>query len=240
MAEEFSQLPITLQKASAMLVHNRNCRTAFICGVIILMAAASSVSLAVCDLSKYQKIDGHEPTEVILKDQLPTQLKIQQLDRMGSIPYDTDENNNSQTIYYYIVKNINSSNVRTMINRFNFKPRNQARRSIILHSPVLNLTDSLSRSSNESGSSEESDGITPVGKPNGECRYPEYIVFTWVLCLVALATALKLYYLVKTALALGMVTIYTLLILKWYPNVFQQIKKIEPILYIKDSNRSLS
>lgn len=43
------------------------------------------------------------------------------------------------------------------------------------------------------------------------CPALEYIVYTWVLCLVALATALKLYYLVKTTLATLMVTVFTTL-----------------------------
>jgi len=44
-----------------------------------------------------------------------------------------------------------------------------------------------------------------------ECPALEYIVYTWVLCLVALATALKLYYLVKTTLATVMVSVFTTL-----------------------------
>lgn len=47
----------------------------------------------------------------------------------------------------------------------------------------------------------------------GTCVRPEYIVFTWILCLIALASALKLYYLVKTALATIIVSIYAVLIL---------------------------
>lgn len=45
------------------------------------------------------------------------------------------------------------------------------------------------------------------------CPALEYIVYTWVLCLVALATALKLYYLVKTSLATAMVSVFTTLFL---------------------------
>ncbi|CAK9816577.1 Adenylyl cyclase 78C [Anthophora plagiata] len=45
------------------------------------------------------------------------------------------------------------------------------------------------------------------------CVRPEYIVFTWILCLIALASALKLYYLVKTALATIIVSVYAVLIL---------------------------
>ena len=46
-----------------------------------------------------------------------------------------------------------------------------------------------------------------------QCLRPEYIVFTWILCLIALASSLKLYYLVKTALATMIVIIYAVLIL---------------------------
>jgi hypothetical protein len=47
MAEEFHQLPETLQRMSSVLMLHRNRRTAFICCVVVLMSAASSVSLLV-------------------------------------------------------------------------------------------------------------------------------------------------------------------------------------------------
>lgn len=47
-------------------------------------------------------------------------------------------------------------------------------------------------------------------------------MFTWVLCLIALATTLKLYFLVKTALAAVMVGGYSYLIVVAYPIVFKQ------------------
>lgn len=52
------------------------------------------------------------------------------------------------------------------------------------------------------------------------CSHPEYLVFSWVLCLIALATALKLYYIIKTMMAIIMVVSYTLLILGIFPDVF--------------------
>jgi hypothetical protein len=55
-----------------------------------------------------------------------------------------------------------------------------------------------------------------------QCLTPEYIVYTWVLCLVALATALKLYYLMKTTLATVMVSVFTTLILVAYKDVFDK------------------
>lgn len=58
------------------------------------------------------------------------------------------------------------------------------------------------------------------------CKHPEYIVFTWVLCMIALATALKLYYLVKLLLTLVMVAIYTILILFPYKPIFDDVKSL--------------
>lgn len=55
-----------------------------------------------------------------------------------------------------------------------------------------------------------------------DCVHPEYLVFTWVLCLIALATTLKLYFLVKTFLASVMVAVYTGLTSLAYPQVFTQ------------------
>lgn len=53
------------------------------------------------------------------------------------------------------------------------------------------------------------------------CSHPEYLVFTWVLCLIALATGLKLYYLVKTFMASIMVCCYAILISIMFPEVFE-------------------
>jgi len=55
--------------------------------------------------------------------------------------------------------------------------------------------------------------MTDVNSPcdaskSEQCPALEYIVYAWVLCLVALATALKLYYLVKTTLATVMVSVF--------------------------------
>lgn len=45
-----------------------------------------------------------------------------------------------------------------------------------------------------------------------DCLRPEYIVFTWILCLIAVTSALKLYYFVKTFLATVIVLVYAVLI----------------------------
>lgn len=50
----------------------------------------------------------------------------------------------------------------------------------------------------------------------GECYRPEYVVFTWILCLVALTSILKLYYLIKTLLAVLNVAMFSVLLLLYY------------------------
>lgn len=55
-----------------------------------------------------------------------------------------------------------------------------------------------------------------------DCIRPEYMVFTWILCLIALASALKLYYLVKTALAATIVLVYAVLILVVCKDIFTE------------------
>ncbi|KAG7160380.1 Adenylyl cyclase 78C-like 1 [Homarus americanus] len=47
------------------------------------------------------------------------------------------------------------------------------------------------------------------------CMYPQYFVYTWVLCMVALASFLKLNYLVKTMVLVFMVACYGFLIIKF-------------------------
>ncbi|XP_055913036.1 adenylyl cyclase 78C isoform X2 [Eupeodes corollae] len=68
--------------------------------------------------------------------------------------------------------------------------------------------------------------VEPMVVQFPDCAHPEYIVFTWILCLIALATALKLYYLVKTMMAVIMVAGYTVLIMAVFPNVFSTINEV--------------
>jgi len=60
------------------------------------------------------------------------------------------------------------------------------------------------------------------GLEAADCIRPEYMVFTWILCLIALASALKLYYLVKTALAAAIVLVYAVLILVVCKDMFSE------------------
>lgn len=51
--------------------------------------------------------------------------------------------------------------------------------------------------------------------------YPQYFVYTWVLCMVALASFLKLNYLVKTIVLVFMVTCYGILIIHFRSEISQ-------------------
>lgn len=72
---------------------------------------------------------------------------------------------------------------------------------------------------------DDNDSLADLNRYSNEikeaCSHPEYLVFTWVLCLIALATGLKLYYLVKTFMAAIMVCCYAILISFIFPEVFE-------------------
>lgn len=73
---------------------------------------------------------------------------------------------------------------------------------------------------NQYNSIAQSSGGDNLAQSKDACNQPDYLVFTWVLCLIALATGLKLYYLVKTCMAFVMVFIFGALILVASPSVF--------------------
>ncbi|KPJ17814.1 Adenylate cyclase type 8 [Papilio machaon] len=69
---------------------------------------------------------------------------------------------------------------------------------------------------NATSSLERPNGTDTEHERAGECYRPEYIVFTWILCLVALTSILKLYYLIKTLLAVLNVAMFSVLLLLYY------------------------
>lgn len=74
----------------------------------------------------------------------------------------------------------------------------------------------------------ETESISPnttsnVHKTQPPCLHPEYVVYTWVLSMIALATALKLYYLIKLLLAVLMVALYTTLIVLPSNHIFNEM-----------------
>ncbi len=56
------------------------------------------------------------------------------------------------------------------------------------------------------------------------CLLPQYHMYTWVLAMVCLASFLKLNYMMKSAILLVMVIVYTILMTAAYPKVFYEIQ----------------
>lgn len=89
------------------------------------------------------------------------------------------------------------------------------------------VLEQLVSDSEMSTSNKTSDGYSTVMVTVLACVNSEYLVFTWVMCLVALATTLKLYFLIKTLLAFIMVSFYAFLVIAGYPNIFIQYTETE-------------
>lgn len=225
MAEEFSALPIILQKSSATLVHHRNRRTLFICSVIVLMSAASSIGLFLCPLY-IESLDN--VTDVPIPPALPT----------SNFSYNAELRFNvlvSATIH----RNFSNDSVPSVAQkqqRLSSQELNAIPNELL--DKIVNKTSE--KMANESQSyrwstdndtlflnADLDDPMTPTTiifaestLSNDTCLHPEYMIFTWILCLIALATGLKLYYLVKTFMATIMVCCYAVLILFVFPDVF--------------------
>lgn len=236
MAEEFSALPIILQKSSATLVHHRNRRTLFICSVIVLMSAASSIGLFLCPLYIESLHNVTDAPVMPMPPPLPT----------SNHSYNTELRFNvliSATIHRNFTDG--SALARSQKQqRFSSQDLN-AVRSELLDKIVNKTSEKLANATNDALENEthlirrHADNNTPfmnndfddiiapttiiIGEPtlgNDMCLHPEYMIFTWILCLIALATGLKLYYLVKTFMATIMVCCYAVLILFVFPDVF--------------------
>uniref|UniRef100_V9I9J3 adenylate cyclase n=3 Tax=Apis cerana TaxID=7461 RepID=V9I9J3_APICE len=225
MAEEFKTLPTYLQHASSMLVHNKQHRTIFICSVISLMALTSIVSVLACPMSIRQYPEALElqqqslmnPTlqperlvapTVGLDQFILTFLEAALRDESSEEQKDISSKEN-QTVSY----SSNDEELRTnLIKARASLVKGQRRKEFFRDEDIISrriLSTSETKPQVESLYSLDYDEDIVLGT----CVRPEYIVFTWILCLIALASALKLYYLVKTALATIIVSIYAVLIL---------------------------
>lgn len=232
MAEEFSGLPIFLQKSSAMLAHHRDYRTLFICSIIILMSAASSVGLFLCPMAQNRFPTGLNHTNI---SHTPSPLNLTNYDNeirldvhISAIIHRNMSNDAKSTAP------VNASK----LNQFSSRDLNTIRSEF---DKIVNktMTNSSSKRDDDFFLSDGNntiimdnndfddifsppivDGSIIIADQYNACSHPEYLVFTWVLCLIALATGLKLYYLVKTFMAIIMVCCYAILILIVFPDVF--------------------
>ncbi|XP_054014639.1 adenylyl cyclase 78C-like isoform X1 [Hylaeus anthracinus] len=227
MAEEFKSLPTYLQHASSMLVHNKQHRTIFICSVISLMALTSIVGVLACPAS----IRRYPEAMVLERQQLTTPTL--QPERLVATTVGLD-----QFILTFLETALRDESPEER--RDGSREENHTAPHLpndigtLLARPGnggANLAKGRRRK--ESFRDEDVDlkktTSTPQTEPRAEplyssdydedivlgttCVRPEYMVFTWILCLIALASALKLYYLVKTALATIIVSVYAVLIL---------------------------
>lgn len=205
MAEEFSCLPTLLQKSSATLVHNRNRRTAFICAVIVLMSAASSIGLFQCKMENSLSDSQWKANQDFIVSN--TTLMALNHSNQTENQYNTSHQKHSIKVHQLSPQNLN--NIQNDRNKTSEKALDNGKNELKNNSNyILNVTD-LETSADDSFMNES-------------CSHPEYIVFTWVLCLIALATGLKLYYLVKTFMATFMVCCYAILITIVFNDVFVQ------------------
>jgi galactitol-specific phosphotransferase system IIB component len=130
------------------------------------------------------------------------------------------EVSNNKIDFHKIWKNLVSQNIPFSTNK------SQPQEKLLLHSADDSSVNDRSAggSSVDDGSADDSSFVVQklvkretedenIDSESEQCPALEYIVYTWVLCLVALATALKLYYLVKTTLATVMVSVFTTLFL---------------------------
>ncbi|XP_049822606.1 adenylyl cyclase 78C isoform X2 [Aethina tumida] len=236
MAEEFEQLPESVQKISSALVHNRNRRTTFICAVIIIMSLVTSTSLErfrgssnETESSESQNlINIRKITKSLSSNEFVLNLSLTaKVNHSIRLNINSDNNNCSdQCSDSSVINSINEklSKLNQSLTRIENKLSNSDRfkRSIINETNLNNLDSSDNMHSNTRT-------LFQYYSENEVCPHPEYIVFTWVLCLIALATALKLYYLIKLFLAVVMVGVYTFLILVPYNETFSDMQTTDDI-----------
>ncbi|XP_076282282.1 adenylyl cyclase 78C isoform X3 [Lasioglossum baleicum] len=234
MAEEFKSLPTYLQHASSMLVHNKRHRTIFICIVISLMAVTSIVGVLACPTS----IRRYPEALVLEQQQLvtPTALKPERLvaptagldqfiltfleaalrdessEDRERVPRQNRTDFRSSNDIEMELTGINGETGLSRHHRgrdlFRFGSEEVLSRKI-LSAPEVEAEAEAEPEPEALYSADYDEELVM----ETTCVRPEYIVFTWILCLIALASALKLYYLVKTALATIIVAVYAVLIL---------------------------
>ncbi|XP_014274683.1 adenylyl cyclase 78C isoform X2 [Halyomorpha halys] len=241
MAEELPKLPHRLQHMSAVLVHNKFRRTLFILGFLIIMCAASTLTLVllpdhlVIKDDAYNTSLGINGTNCTMCDdkfmkRLNRHIKTSHINRTSMNKLYPPLIMTSDDIYDddWIPIHVNEINKHHHLT--NKKTKNNSIHSTSHH---RRFKRNMKSDSNIELNEPPSEDIYLIA-----CIHVEYMVFTWVLCLIALATTLKVYFLVKTALALVMVGSFATLIVVLYPEVFRQ-KQLEKHLNMPFSAQML-
>ncbi|XP_056644231.1 adenylyl cyclase 78C isoform X2 [Diorhabda sublineata] len=223
MAEEFQQLPESLRTISSTLVHKRKRRTAFICGVIILMAMTSSLNLINFGNIETDTNSNSNFSSFSLKRTINNNFSVNNPTIVVNFLVQANVNNNF-TLNIDKTK-CNDTCVKEFESNVNNKTSflfNTLKREVGNIMFTNSNIDSVRRKRDLSANYKSSDVNHTIYSSiiatedltfNPHCFHPEYVVFTWVLCLIALATALKLYYLIKILLLILMLVVYSTLIL---------------------------
>lgn len=222
-------LPYLLQKRSAALVNHRNRRTTFICAVIIIMSAASCIGLAICPMAN---------SEACITEQIAANKEFQlnvfvsatihhNITINSAAAFQSTEDNRTNGTSTVAPMNLNNNWQSLLPNDVAFI-RRELHKSLIISDKSSNDPFILTQDNSAVNTMIANEPLmAPIADEKDPCSYPQYIVFTWVLCLIALATGLKLYYLVKTFMAFIMVFCYATLILFVIPRVFEKAKEDE-------------
>lgn len=248
MAEEFKFLPEFLKRISSTLVHDRTRRTGFICFVIILMAITSSISLVTMDEEPTTgnssvgtntrsvtslSVTQQSPEVYYVKNITDTKEIIVNLSLTAKVNRNLTINGAaSQICSEECIRNwLENIDITNLITDKRNNVTNHTSNVIILNNKLTRYSRSLKLSENFKSSTIErafrrairpKRETSPDNSESDIVTHPEYIVFTWVLCLIALATALKLYYLIKLFLAVAMLIVYFILIQVPYNEFFDK------------------
>ncbi|XP_014216036.1 adenylate cyclase type 8-like isoform X2 [Copidosoma floridanum] len=225
MADEFKSLPVCLQHSSSSLVHNKQHRTLFICGVISLMALTSVIGAIACPTVRVEPLALQRQSSLTAPTtQEPVGSNKHNLSFLESALRDAGVNDLAPENHNDIASADRPRSHRSHHRFHNFdlaspvRLRHQRGRSLRgHHSQHHRLAEPMTMARRLLSSIDEDVSIDLIAErkilEEVQCLRPEYIVFTWILCLIALASSLKLYYLVKTALGSLIVVVYALLIL---------------------------
>ncbi|XP_014225754.1 adenylate cyclase type 8-like isoform X1 [Trichogramma pretiosum] len=242
MADEFKALPQSQQRLSSSLVHNKQRRTVFICGVIGLMALTSVIGAIACPVNggeQQQQVpqdsalfERQRATPLPTASDKPMEESLRDARRADNLLLNLleaalaeEKNQLADEVGNLTEKIDHSTLVRSRRHRDHLRYYEDGHRHRHRHhhgeqlghhrqkrQQLAPTTTTLSEGGNNDDKQQQHEPDRKILQ-EVQCLRSEYIVFTWILCLVALASALKLYYLIKTALATMIVIVYAVLIL---------------------------
>ncbi|XP_052133041.1 adenylyl cyclase 78C-like [Frankliniella occidentalis] len=234
MAEEFAWVPASIRAMSSLLVNNRFYRTAFVCAVLVTMAVFASLSLVVCSYNIQTgndiEVSGNgtvttTSTTSITTGTATTVSSITVVVRADPLLGPARWERQQAALRLRHRRDCAQSWPNASASPSRCRPTRAAR-------PVANGTVELAVEALPQQSEVMSNNNYKCGNLTGSacreflskvgCSSPEYSVYSWVVCLVAIATCLKLYFLVKTALAVALVAAQSVLIVCTFPQVFSR------------------